>query len=95
MEYEWDDEKEATNIRDHAGVTFTDAIGAIEDSCALEEFDETHSDAEPRFNVIGMSAQRILFVVFTMRAETRTRIISARQAEVKERALYEQQFEEE
>lgn len=95
MEYEWDDDKEAANIRDHDGVTFTDAIPAIEDAFAVEELDESHSDDEKRFNVIGMSVERILFVVITMRGEDSTRIISARKAEPKERAIYEQQFEEE
>jgi uncharacterized DUF497 family protein len=40
----------------------------------LEEFDEFHSDDEPRFNVIGMSAQKVLSLIITRRGEETTRL---------------------
>jgi uncharacterized DUF497 family protein len=94
MRFEWDDDKAQANVRDHDGVTFAEAVEVFFDEYALEEFDDTHSEHEPRFIRIGMARRGVLFVVFTERQGDVTRIISARKAEPKERRLYEQQREE-
>ena len=38
--FEWDDEKAATNIRDHEGVAFEQAATAFNDTFAVEWIDE-------------------------------------------------------
>jgi uncharacterized DUF497 family protein len=73
--FEWNDAKAVANLRNH-GVSFEQATEACGDALALVINDELHAD---RYNVIGMGAGRVLFVVAVERGE-RTRIISARPA---------------
>ena len=54
---------------------------------SIEWTDDRHGDAEERFVTVGMVEGRLLFVVYTLRAE-RIRIISAREAEPRERRRY-------
>ena len=86
MEFEWDPNKAASNLRKH-GVRFAEAMTVFEDDVML-----TMPDSEPdeeRFVAIGLSSLgRVLVVVYTTRIE-RIRIISARNATRKERAEYE------
>lgn len=89
MEFEWDDEKEAINIRKH-GVSFSEAMQAFEDENAVELYDVAHSDDEIRFQILGAANRRLLFVAFTERS-SKTRIISAREAESKEVKIYHEQ----
>lgn len=89
MEFEWDDEKEAINIRKH-GVSFSEAKQAFEDENAVELYDVAHSDDEIRFQILGAANRRLLFVAFTERS-SKTRIISAREAESKEVKIYHEQ----
>jgi uncharacterized protein len=76
-EFEWDAEKEASNLRKH-GVRFDIATAAVLDERALVEVDDT-SDTEERWIHIGVSSPGVLCVV-TCERWTRTRIISARAA---------------
>ena len=85
MLFEWDDEKNRINLRKH-GVDFTDAAQVFFDENRIEQPDEFHSDDEDRWQVIGM-VEEILFVIYTER-EDRTRIISARKANKRERRIY-------
>jgi uncharacterized DUF497 family protein len=85
-EFEWDDDKAASNWRDH-GVTFGMACEAFRDGFAVEWVDTRHDDGEERFGLLGMVSDRLLHVTYTLRAE-RTRIISARKAEPHERRRY-------
>ena len=55
----------------------------------LEIFDEDHSDIEDRFIAIGPIARGIILVVWTEHDERTVRIISARLATKRERALYQ------
>jgi uncharacterized protein len=55
----------------------------------LEIFDEDHSDVEDRFIAIGPIARGIILVVWTEHDEKMVRIISARLATRRERALYQ------
>jgi uncharacterized DUF497 family protein len=87
--WEWEDDKAERNESEH-GVTFREAQTVFQDPARVEFYDETHSEDEGRFAVIGFSNKgRMLFVVFTPRGE-RTRLISARIAERDEEDMYEQ-----
>jgi hypothetical protein len=89
LEFEWDDAKARSNLSKH-GVSFLEAASVFQDAWGLLIHDPMHSEAEERFVLIGMSAeQRILAVVNVERRE-RLRIISAREAVVRERRVYEQ-----
>ena len=86
MEYVWDSEKAAANLRKH-GIDFADAVTAFPDPCALTVPDE--SEAEERFITLGADALgRLLVGVYTWR-EHRIRLISARRAVRRERRAYE------
>ncbi len=50
--FEYDEEKEKTNIQKH-GISFRTAARVFFDEDYIEEYDQTHSDSEPRYNVIG------------------------------------------
>jgi uncharacterized DUF497 family protein len=85
----WDPNKELENRAKH-GVDFDEAQQAVLDRLSRAWPDPEHSDGEPRFIVIGEPAQgRLLFVVITMDAEGKMRIISARRATKRERHAYE------
>lgn len=91
MEFEQDSAKAATNKRKH-GITFELAITLFDDPFALIVKDSKHSEIEERFWQIGESDSGVLVVVFTIRGKGRSekyRLISARKANKKERALYE------
>jgi uncharacterized DUF497 family protein len=59
----------------------------FDDAFAIEWTDDGHGDAEERFITVGMVESRLLFVSYTLRS-TRIRIISAREAEPRERRRY-------
>ena len=87
MEIEWDAAKAAANLKKH-GVSFEEAATALLDPKALAEEDDS-STGEPRWLLLGMSARaRLLTVVYTLRAEERIRLISARKATRKEASSY-------
>jgi uncharacterized protein len=78
-DFEWDDDKNARNIRDH-GIDFQVAIQAFDDDRSIPYADPEHSTVdEPRYSLIGMCSAGVVFVSFTYRGE-RCRIISARKA---------------
>jgi len=85
MVFEWDEEKNATNRRTH-GLSFETAALVFLDSERIERFDREHSETEERWQTIG-KADGCLFVVYTERGDV-TRIISARQADARERRMY-------
>jgi len=85
MQFEWDSEKAALNLRKH-GVRFETAARVFNDENRIEFFDAEHSVDEERYNTIGM-VDNILFVVYTEQ-KNRVRLISARPANRKERSLY-------
>ena len=91
MEFEWDAKKAASNRKKHA-VAFELAITVFDDPFALRVNDSKHSKEEDRFWQIGESDSGVLVVVFTVRgkgATERYRLISARKASRKEKALYD------
>ena len=85
LEFEWDEEKAAANLKKH-GVDFRQAARVFDDDYRIEFYDAAHSGAEDRYNTIGM-VDDILFVVYTERRET-IRLIPARYANRDERRLY-------
>ena len=85
MEYEWDPEKAARNLRKHQ-VDFADTIAVFEDALALTVDDDCPD--EERFNTIGTDfLGRILVVSWTFRGN-KIRVISARKATPSERRQY-------
>ena len=88
MQFEWDDEKNKTNIRKH-GIDFDTAALVFADENRLEIFDEIHSGNEDRYITIGMinEVAYIVMVVYTER-ENIIRLISARRATKQERSMY-------
>jgi uncharacterized protein len=85
-EFEWDDAEAAVNWRSH-GVSFEMARDAFKDVFAIEWTDDRHGGGEGCSITLGMVEGRLLFVVSTLRGE-RIRIISAREAEPRERRRY-------
>lgn len=86
MEFEWDDDKSASNFIKH-GVMFETAVKVFADQNRIEIYDEAHSTSgEDRYITIGMAGE-VLFVVYTERG-TRIRLISARLASAREREIY-------
>ncbi len=77
--FEWDDAKAASNRRDH-GVTFDMARDVFKDIFAVEWVDDSQGVQEPRYSVLGMIENRLLFVAYTIRGEV-IRVISARIAQ--------------
>jgi uncharacterized DUF497 family protein len=73
-EFEWDEDKAATNWRDH-GVAFHEAIQAFRDTFAVERIDDREDYGEERINLIGMCEGVILHVTYTERSE-RIRILN-------------------
>ena len=88
MQFDWDDEKEKSNIEKH-GIDFSTAALVFGDTNRIEKYDELHSDSEDRYITIGQinGVTVIVMVVYTMR-ETQTRIISARIATKREQEAY-------
>jgi uncharacterized DUF497 family protein len=86
---EWDNRKAAANLRKH-GVSFTEAVTALEDVLAVTYRDPDHTHDEVRFLTFGVSSTgRILVVAHTERGEA-IRLISARPATRSERRAYEE-----
>lgn len=89
MVFEWDTNKEATNLAKH-GISFDEAKTIFDDPLYVDFYDPDHSDDEHRYIMIGMSSQnRLLLVVYTERGDV-VRLISAREATRGERKAYEQ-----
>jgi uncharacterized protein len=89
MEFEWDKEKALANFKKH-GVSFEEAALAFFDENAVELFDDMNSEDEIRYQLIGISKTRLIFVAYTARDE-KIRIISARKANAKQTRIYNEQ----
>lgn len=86
----WDETKEAANRRKH-GITFREAIEALQDPLGLSEFDDAHDPAEDRWTTIGQTRTGRLLRVTTAESGPTIRIISARRATARERNAYEEE----
>jgi hypothetical protein len=89
MLFDWDPAKADANFGDH-GVSFEEAMEAFRDPNAVDEYDATHSDDEPRYALTGLSSRRLLFVVYTEKPGV-IWLISARKAEGSKRKRYEEE----
>jgi hypothetical protein len=97
MRFEWDPDKADRNWGHHQ-VSFEEAIEAFFDPQAVDEYDADHSSYEHRYNLIGLSSRRLLFIVYTEPSsqaadEVVIRLISARKASSRHRMIYEEQNE--
>jgi uncharacterized DUF497 family protein len=89
VDYEWDEEKAATNLQKH-GVSFEEAATAFTDPLYIDFYDPDHSVEEHRYLLIGLSTSgRLLIVAYTERDEV-VRLISAREVTSSERKAYEE-----
>src|ERR1700694_2586483 len=86
--FAWDPNKERENIRNH-GVDFV-TTSQIWDRLGFERVDDRRDYGEVRFLAFGEIEDRVLAVVFTQRGMAR-RIISARKANPRERALFNEE----
>jgi uncharacterized DUF497 family protein len=87
--FEWDPVKARLNLQKH-GVSFLEAVSAFMDELSVTVSDRNHSEDEERFLLLGCSeAERLLVIAHTDRGD-RIRIISAREANRRERRQYEQ-----
>ena len=89
LKFVWDKNKAEINLKKHK-IKFENAALVFLDENLIEDYDDFNSDDEDRFKVIG-EVEKILVVIYTER-EDRTRIISARFADKKERSKYYEQF---
>ena len=92
MEFEWDENKRLKTLRERK-IDFIDMIDLWDDPKRQEVRYLRHDYGEPRYQTIGRSKFNIYFVIYTERvyedgAEV-IRIISARRANKRERALYD------
>lgn len=91
MKFEWDENKNSINIQKH-NISFEEAITVFKDIKSVLLYDESHSDDEDRFNIIGMSQMSNLLIVCHCYRESDTviRIISARKPNREEIVYYEE-----
>jgi uncharacterized DUF497 family protein len=89
MDFEWDTDKAALNLRKH-GVSFDDAARVFLDPNRIETFDGRDAHGEDRWKTVGLVEPALLAVVYTVRGEDGDviRLISARKADAHERAQY-------
>lgn len=87
MRFEWDEEKNRTNITKH-GLDFADAERIFE-SPMLTALDTREDYGEDHFIGIGFLDARVVVVVFTETEPDTIRIISLRKAQEHERTKLE------
>ncbi len=85
MKFAWNDDKALSNISKHS-VSFEEATTVFYDECAVEFYDNEHSEWEDRFLLLGLSSRfRLLMVCHCHRMDDEViRIISVRRATKKE-----------
>jgi len=89
MRFTWSASKAAANLVRH-GIAFEEAATAVTDPLATTGADPEHSRGEFRWITFGSSSNgRLLAVLHTDESDT-IRLISARVATRRERALYEE-----
>jgi len=93
MKIDWDPGKDQANVLKH-GISFDEASSVFYDESAQLIDDPTHSEAEDRFIILGMSMKfRILVVCHCYRVDGEViRIISARKANKPESKSYKDRY---
>ena len=89
MEFEWDSDKAAVNLRKHS-VSFEEATRVFGDPNRIETHDGREAYGEDRWKTVGHVAPALFAVVYTVRGadDDRIRLISARKADAHERKHY-------
>ena len=89
INFEWDTIKATANQKKH-GVSFEEAKSVFYDEFAVQFYDDSHSEAEHRFLMLGFSCEtRLLLICHCERNSGKTiRIISARKATKNESKYY-------
>jgi len=94
MRFEWDEGKNQINQSKHDGLDFRAAARVFNDAKIVVAKDRI-VEGEQRWHAIGAVSEALLFVVHTYREEDNgeevIRIISAREANQRERRIYLQQ----
>uniref|UniRef100_UPI0040562387 BrnT family toxin n=1 Tax=Candidatus Electronema sp. TaxID=2698783 RepID=UPI0040562387 len=90
MKFEWDENKNAVNIRKHK-IDFED-IPELFQQPMLIDYDDRQNYGEERWIGIGLLHNMAVAVVFTERGENTIRIISARKATKEERRRYDERI---
>lgn len=88
MRFEWDEEKNKANVRNHK-IDFVD-VPSVFNAPMLIEPDERGDYGENRWIGIGFLRSIVVVVVFTEPRQDTVRIISARKANKYERKRYGQ-----
>lgn len=91
-DFEWDADKAQYNIEEHE-VTFEEATTIFADPFFIIYKDPDHSIEEQRYIIIGESEQGSYLIVSYTERGSKTRIISARELDPKERRAYENKKE--
>ena len=88
MDFEWNIQKADNNAKKH-NISFEEATTVFGDALSVTFPDPEHSLQEDRYLMIGLSDKyKVLVVSHTHRDES-IRIISAREATMRERKFYE------
>ena len=95
MRFEWDDAKNRSNQIKHSGIDFEMASRVLADPYLILRKDRV-VDEEQRWHAIGAVSKLVLLVVHVYRQEESNgeetiRIISAREANTRERRIYLEQ----
>jgi uncharacterized DUF497 family protein len=95
VRFEWDAEKNRSNRKKHAGIDFETASRVFADPNLIIRKDRV-IDGEQRWHAIGAVRKAVLLVVHALREENQSgeeiiRIISAREADPRERRIYLEQ----
>lgn len=90
MDFEWDEEKNQSNIAKH-GIGFARAAQIFEGP-TLDWFDDREDYGEERTISLGMIEGILVLVVVHTDRDGVTRIISARPARRAERTLYDEEI---
>lgn len=98
MRFEWDEAKNRINQTKHSGLDFETAARVFNDSKVVLAEDRT-VEGEQRWHAIGTVLEALLLVVHTYQEDEENgeeiiRIISAREANQRERRIYIQQAAE-
>lgn len=88
--YEWDKKKNQENLSKH-GLSFEDASTVFSGACITFE-DRRANYAEERFVTLGLLLGRVVVIAHTARGE-KTRIISMRKANSREKKIYQERLE--
>ena len=87
MTFEWDENKRKANLAKHS-IDFLDVKPVFYDPCKIEKIDNRKDYGEIKANTIGKFQDEVIVTVTHTARTGVIRIISARQADKKERNLY-------